>query len=106
MVPGLAGGGIGSKYDWNLTYLPTPYVANRTITRAVGKVVGGGSKLNLMAFDRGSEADYDRFETLGNRGWNWDQLLPYFKKASISTILLQYCIAKTTYTERGVRATP
>ncbi|KAH8680551.1 putative oxidoreductase [Xylariales sp. PMI_506] len=82
-VPGLAGGGIGTKYDWNVTYLPTTYVANRTITRAIGKVVGGGSKLNLMAYVRGSEADYDRFATLGSRGWNWAALFPYFKKTEI-----------------------
>jgi choline dehydrogenase-like flavoprotein len=85
MVPGMAGAGAGTKYDWNVTYLPTPYVANRTIPRAVGKVVGGGTKLNIMAFDRGSKADYNRFAALGSRGWNWTSLFPYFKKASNST---------------------
>lgn len=34
-----------------------------------------------MVFDRGSKSDYDGWEVLGNKGWNWEELLPYFKKA-------------------------
>jgi choline dehydrogenase len=45
------------------------------------EVVGVGSLLNWMVFDRGSVADYDRWESLGNPGWGWDGgLLPFFKK--------------------------
>lgn len=33
-----------------------------------------------MVFDRGAKSDYDGWETLGNKGWNWKNLLPYFKK--------------------------
>lgn len=48
---------------------------------SVGALVGGGSGVNGMTFDRGSKADYDAWETLGNTGWSWSTLLPYFKKS-------------------------
>ncbi|KAF1346416.1 hypothetical protein EJ07DRAFT_169883 [Lizonia empirigonia] len=51
----------------------------------VGKVVGGGSVINGMAFDRASAADYNAWERLGNPGWGWDGLLPYFKKSTTFT---------------------
>lgn len=47
--------------------------------------MGGGTKLNRMVFDRGSELDYDRWESLGNAGWDWSSLLPYFKKVILIT---------------------
>jgi choline dehydrogenase-like flavoprotein len=76
----MAGGAIGTIYDWNLTYVVNTDVNNRTIANPQGKAVGGGSLLNRMVFDRGSVADYDRWESLGNSGWGWDGLLPFFKK--------------------------
>ncbi|PVH71499.1 GMC oxidoreductase [Cadophora sp. DSE1049] len=79
-IPGLAGGAIGTKYDWNLTYAATEAVGNRSIPIPLGKVVGGSTKLNRMVFDRGSKCDYDRWEALGNEDWGFDDLLPYFKK--------------------------
>ncbi|KAI0174050.1 GMC oxidoreductase [Pestalotiopsis sp. NC0098] len=84
-IPGLAGGAIGTKYDWNISYAPTEYVANNSISIPQGKIVGGSTKLNRMVFDRGSESDYDRWEDLGNQGWGWEALLPYFKKNEIFT---------------------
>lgn len=51
----------------------------------VGNVVGGGSVVNGMAFDRASAADYDAWEQLGNIGWNWNSLLYYFKKSTTFT---------------------
>jgi choline dehydrogenase-like flavoprotein len=84
VIPGLAGGAIGTKYDWNLTYLPNPDAAGRAPSIPQGKAVGGSSLLNRMVFDRGSSADYDRWRALGNRGWGWKDLLPYFKKVQNS----------------------
>lgn len=46
----------------------------------VGNVVGGGSIVNGMQFDRGSNADYDAWEQLGNPGWGYRGLQDYFKK--------------------------
>ncbi|KAF8868898.1 hypothetical protein CPB85DRAFT_1447580 [Mucidula mucida] len=45
-------------------------------------VVGGGSTINGMLFDRGAAEDYDNWEKLNNTGWGWDGLLPYFKKST------------------------
>ncbi|KAK2060373.1 GMC oxidoreductase [Colletotrichum caudatum] len=79
-IPGLAGGAIGTKYDWNTTYVANDALGGRVVPIPQGKVVGGSTKLNRMVFDRGSKSDYDRWESLGASGWNWDTLLPYFKK--------------------------
>ena len=46
------------------------------------KAVGGGSIVNGMAFDRGAPADYEAWMSLGNPGWGWDDLLPYFKRVA------------------------
>jgi len=48
---------------------------------AAGAVVGGGSSVNGMFFGRGSAADYDAWERLGNPGWGWENMLKYFKKS-------------------------
>ncbi|KAF5020030.1 hypothetical protein F66182_7966 [Fusarium sp. NRRL 66182] len=79
-IPGLAGGAVGTKYDWNVSYSATDSINGRTVAIPLGKVVGGSTKLNRMVFDRGSKADYDRWAELGNNGWDWNALLPYFKK--------------------------
>ncbi|PNP81101.1 hypothetical protein FNYG_05568 [Fusarium nygamai] len=79
-IPGLAGGAVGTKYDWNLTYPSTTSLNGRNVSIPLGKVVGGSTKLNRMVYDRGSKADYDRWAELGNSDWQWDTLLPYFKK--------------------------
>ncbi|KAF4454198.1 hypothetical protein F53441_3198 [Fusarium austroafricanum] len=80
-IPGLAGGAVGTKYDWNLTYPSTASLNGRNVSAPLGKVVGGSTKLNRMVFDRGSQSDYDRWAELGNGDWQWKSLLPYFKKS-------------------------
>ncbi|KAJ4992912.1 gmc oxidoreductase [Stagonosporopsis vannaccii] len=82
-IPGLAGGAVGTKYDWNTTYAASEYLGGRNVTVNQGKIVGGSTKLNRMVFDRGAKSDYDGWEALGNEGWNWESLLPYFKKNEI-----------------------
>ena len=79
-IPGLAGGAVGTKYDWNISYASASGLGGRVVPIPLGKVVGGSTKLNRMVFDRGSRSDYDGWETLGNKGWNFAALLPYFKK--------------------------
>lgn len=80
-IPVLGSGAKGTKYDWNLTSTLQSELQNRSIATPAGKVVGGGTVLNGMVFNRGSKADYDRWEELGNPGWNFEAMLPYFKKA-------------------------
>ncbi|KAH8880518.1 GMC oxidoreductase [Thozetella sp. PMI_491] len=66
---------------FNITSAPQAGLGNRTSTVPAGAVVGGGSAVNGMTFDRGSRADYDAWEELGNPGWGWESLFPYFKKS-------------------------
>lgn len=47
-IPGLAGGAVGTKYDWNISYAPSKYLGGRAPTIPQGKVVGGSTKLNRM----------------------------------------------------------
>ncbi|KAF3763306.1 putative oxidoreductase [Cryphonectria parasitica EP155] len=79
-IPGLAGGAIGTKYDWNISYAANPELQGREVSIPQGKIVGGSTKLNRMVFDRGSKADFDAWAELGNAGWDYDGLYPYFKK--------------------------
>ena len=46
-----------------------------------GKVLGGSSSINGLLYVRGQSADYDGWAQMGARGWSWDEVLPYFKKA-------------------------
>jgi choline dehydrogenase-like flavoprotein len=69
-----------SRY-YNITSLPIPGLLNITRSVLVGAVVGGGSAVNGMFFDRGSASDYNAWEALGNPGWNFETMLKYFKKS-------------------------
>ncbi|KAF8243138.1 alcohol oxidase [Wilcoxina mikolae CBS 423.85] len=80
-VPAYVGLTIGTSFDWQVPSLPQEVLVNGNVTVTLGKVVGGGSAINGMLFDRGAPADYDAWQELGNRGWGWDGMLPYFKKA-------------------------
>ena len=72
---------IGSKYDWGYTTEPEPGLLNRRVTFPRGKVIGGSSAINAMAFIRGHQFCFDRWERAGNKGWGYDSVLPYFKKS-------------------------
>lgn len=66
--------------------VPQPGLGGRTSPVYSAAVVGGGTVVNGMFFNRGSAGDYDAWEQLGNPGWNWNGptgLLKYFKKVGI-----------------------
>jgi choline dehydrogenase-like flavoprotein len=67
-----------------LTTVPQTGLQNRLTSLNIGMVVGGGSTVNGMSFDRGSRGDYDAWEQLGNPGWGWDDLQPYFRKVKLA----------------------
>ncbi|KAG9587732.1 alcohol oxidase, partial [Aureobasidium melanogenum] len=81
-VPGLA---VPNKYLNTDTSIPQLGLNNRTAPLYTGDVVGGGTVVNGMFFARGARADYDAWEQLGNPGWGWDGLLPYFEKSETFT---------------------
>jgi len=84
VIPAEAATAAGGKYDWNITGELGPTLNNRTLALTIGKVVGGSTLLNRIVNDRGSEADYNMWKDLGNDGWGWDDLLPYFKKVGLT----------------------
>lgn len=66
--------------NWAYQSEPDPSLGGRTIYVPRGKALGGSSAINGMAFLRGHRADYDQWEALGNPGWGWNDVLPFFKK--------------------------
>lgn len=71
-----------SRVDWNCYYtVPQPHLNNRPIYHPRGKVLGGSSSTNAMAYIRGQHQDYDGWALLGNEGWNFRAVLPYFRKS-------------------------
>ncbi|CAG8979985.1 hypothetical protein HYALB_00005158 [Hymenoscyphus albidus] len=81
------GHGLGTKYDWNLFTAPQKFLDGHPRPYDMGRGVGGGSLINGMCWTRGGSADFDAWEALGNPGWGWNDLLPYFKKAIIALLL-------------------
>ncbi|KAK7754952.1 hypothetical protein SLS62_003036 [Diatrype stigma] len=67
---------------WNVTSTPVEHLGSAIFNVNMASVVGGGSVVNGMAADRGSKADYDAWEALGNEGWGWDGLFPYFRRST------------------------
>ncbi|KAF6817829.1 choline dehydrogenase [Colletotrichum sojae] len=80
--PGATGFAPGTLYDWNLTTVLQENLQGRTVNLTQGHAVGGSSTINAMIFDRGMPSNYDAWAALGNEGWDYRGLLPYFKKAS------------------------
>ena len=80
-IPGFIGHDIGGRYDWNLSTVPQAYLDGKPRSIPQGRALGGGTLLNGMLWNRGGKADYDDWVALGNPGWSWDDLLPYFKKS-------------------------
>lgn len=74
-VPGRYGETIGSKYDWKFKTTPQPGLGGRSLPWPRGRILGGTSALNLMAWNRGHRKDYDSWAELGNEGWGWEDLL-------------------------------
>lgn len=71
-----------SSVDWDCYYtVPQPHLNNRKIYHPRGKVLGGSSSTNAMAYIRGQREDYDHWASLGCEGWGYDDVLPYFRKS-------------------------
>jgi len=66
--------------NWQYLAEPDPSRANRVDMWPAGKMLGGGSSINGMMFVRGHRLDYDHWAKLGNRGWAYANVLPYFKR--------------------------
>jgi choline dehydrogenase-like flavoprotein len=70
-----------SQYDWAFYSEPEAALNGRRVYQPRGRVLGGSSAINMMIYVRGSAVDYDEWAKLGNPGWDFASVLPYFKKA-------------------------
>jgi choline dehydrogenase len=69
------------KTDWCFKIQSDPGLAGREMNYPRGKTLGGSSSINGLLYIRGQSQDYDYWRQLGNVGWSWDDVLPYFKKS-------------------------
>jgi choline dehydrogenase len=69
------------KYNWGYHTEPEPCLGGRTLHTPRGKVLGGSSSINGMAFVRGNPRDFERWQEEGASGWSYRQVLPYFRRA-------------------------
>ncbi len=69
------------RLDWCLVTEPVPGFNGRRMPYPRGRMLGGTGSLNGMVYIRGNPRDYDRWRELGNEGWGWSDLLPYFRRS-------------------------
>lgn len=67
-------------YAWQFTSEPNPLTLDRRIPLPQGKTLGGSTSINGLVYNRGQREDFDGWAALGNRGWGYAELLPYFKR--------------------------
>ncbi|KAI0647355.1 alcohol oxidase [Trametes meyenii] len=81
-TPEMFGQALGNPaFDWGFTTAPQEALGGTVMGASRGKMLGGSSGLNFLAWDRASAKEYDAWRKLGASGWSWDTLLPYFKKS-------------------------
>jgi len=98
-------------YNWGFQTDPEPSMNGRRIYWPRGRGLGGSSSINGLIFVRGQRGDYDAWAAAGNRGWGWEEVLPYFQRSltSVSAIgakheLMEAIIGAAN--ELGIRTTP
>ncbi|HEY0757413.1 MAG TPA: GMC family oxidoreductase N-terminal domain-containing protein [Ktedonobacteraceae bacterium] len=69
--------------NWGYTTLPQAGLNGRTVEITRGKVLGGCSSINAMLYVRGHQRDFAAWSQMGNRGWSYQEVLPYFKKSEM-----------------------
>ena len=72
---------VDPSVNWMYETEPDPGANGRKLFWPRGKVLGGSSSINGLLYVRGQPADYDHWRQLGNQGWAWDDVLPYFKRS-------------------------
>ena len=68
-------------YDWGMETEAEPALDNRKLEAMRGKILGGCSSINVMAYTRGHSKDFDRWAANGAVGWDHDSVLPYFRRS-------------------------
>ena len=80
-TPGRWASLMGSEWDWRYQTEPVAGANGRRIAFPRGKAFGGTSAINAMTYVRGHRRDFDRWRDLGNPGWGFDDVLPYFLRS-------------------------
>lgn len=70
-----------ARLNWMYQSEPEPALDGRRIFQPRGKVLGGSSSINGLVYMRGQKEDFDHWRQLGNAGWGFDDVLPYFRKS-------------------------
>ena len=70
-----------ARHNWLYTSEPEPELNGRSIIQPRGKVMGGSSSINGLLYLRGQAEDFDHWRQLGNAGWSFADVLPYFKRS-------------------------
>src|SRR5258707_15559652 len=72
---------LGSERDWNFAAQPNPHLNGRAIPYSMGKVLGGGSSINVMAWARGHKNDWDFFAAEGgDKAWSYESVLNIYRR--------------------------
>jgi len=72
---------VNPKVNWKFESVPQPQLGGRKLYLPRGKTLGGSSSINGMVYIRGNHGDYDEWRQRGCEGWDWESVLPFFKKA-------------------------
>jgi choline dehydrogenase len=78
---GLIRGMVDPKINWMFMSKAQEHLKGRQVFMPRGKTLGGSSSINGMIYIRGNQQDYDNWAAGGNKGWGWQDVLPYFKKS-------------------------
>jgi choline dehydrogenase len=72
---------VTPQFNWGYMAEPEPQLGGRDIALARGKMLGGSTSINGMRYSRGHPRDYDQWRQMGNEGWGYADVLPYFKRS-------------------------
>ncbi|KAH8666046.1 glucose oxidase-like protein [Tricladium varicosporioides] len=72
---------IGTDIDWNYSTVNQTHANGRIMRQIAGKALGGTSTINGMTYIRAEKSQIDAWGKIGNEGWSWDELFPYYKKS-------------------------
>jgi choline dehydrogenase len=80
-IPAGFGKLMGTKANWIFDTVPQRHLNDRRMFLPQGRLLGGSTAVNAMLYVRGNRLDYDGWRDLGNEGWGYDDVLPYFNKS-------------------------
>lgn len=69
------------RATWQFQTEPGPFIEGRSVALPQGRVLGGSSSINGLAYNRGQPGDFDGWAEAGNRGWSFAEVLPYFRRS-------------------------